>query len=82
MYGSSATVENIAWSADCILSTCEDTLRDKVREQLIGVSAPESGGPLVLKLMLDIVMDVDDSDLRSLTQNLPTLRMRDVQRKP
>ena len=25
MYGSSATVENLAWSADGILSTCEDT---------------------------------------------------------
>jgi len=78
MYGSSATVENIAWSADRILSTCGDALWDKVREQLVGVSALESGKPLVLKIMLGIVMDVDDSALRSLTQNLQTSRMKNV----
>ena len=38
----------------------------------------ESGSPLVLKLMIDIVMDVDDSALRLLTQNLQTIQMKDV----
>ena len=38
----------------------------------------EMGGPLVLKLMLDIIMDVDDSALRALTQSLQTLGLKDV----
>ena len=71
-------VENLSWSSDRILNTCEDSLRDKVREGLVGVSALESGGPLVLEKTLDIVMDVYDAALCSLTESLQNLRMKDV----
>ena len=57
----------MTWSADRLLASCEENLRDKVREQLVGVSALKSGGPLVLKLVLDLVMDVDEAALKSLT---------------
>ena len=69
-FGADYSVENLAWSADRILNTCDNALRDKVREGLVGVSELESEGPLVLKKMLDIVMNVDDSALRSLTEAL------------
>ena len=49
-----------------------------MREGLVGVSALESGGPSVLKKTLDIVMDVDDAALRSLTESLQNLWMKDV----
>lgn len=58
----------MAWSSDRILNIREDSLRDKVRKGLVGVSNLESGGPLMLKKTLDIVMDVDDSALRILTK--------------
>ena len=48
-YGADCLVENLSWSSDQILNTCDESLRDKVREGLVGVSALESGGPLVLK---------------------------------
>lgn len=44
----------------------------------MGVSALEAGGPIVLKLMLDVAMDIDDSSLRSLTQGIQTLCLKDV----
>ena len=66
-YGSEYSVENFAWSNDRILNTCEEPLRNKILEGLVGVNAMEMGGPLVLKLMLDIIMDVDNSTLRALT---------------
>ena len=44
---------------------------------MVGVNAMEIGVPLVLKLMLDIIMDVDDSALCALTQR-KTLRLKDV----
>ena len=72
-HGASWSVENLSWSADYILNTCEDSLRDKVREGLVGVNELENGGPLVLKKMLDIVMNVDDDALRSLTEGLQSL---------
>ena len=77
-YGTEATVENLAWSADRILDTCDDNLRDKVREGLVGVPPLESGGPLVLKLMFDVVMDVDDAALRALTEGIQKIRMKDI----
>ena len=77
-YGALWSVENLSWSSDYILNSCEDSLRDKVREGLVGVSTMECGGPLVLKKMLDIVMNVDDAALRSLTEGLQNLRMKDV----
>ena len=77
-YGADWSAENMSWSSDRILNTCEDLLRDKARKGLVGVSALESGGPLVLKKTLDIVMDVDDTALRLLTESLQHLRMKDV----
>ena len=77
-YGSVYSVENLAWSNDRLLNTCEEPLRNKILEGLVGVDPIELGGPLVLKLMLDIIMDVDDSALRALTQSLQTLRLKDV----
>ena len=60
-------VENLAWSGGQILNTCEDMLRDKVREGLVGISPLEVGVTLVLKIMLILVMDVDYSDVYLLT---------------
>ena len=56
-------VENIAWSLDCILITCEDSLRAKVRKQLVGMSVLETGVPFIIKWAFDLVLDVDDTAL-------------------
>lgn len=77
-YGTEATVENLAWSADRILDTCDDNLHDKVREGLVGVPPLESGGPLILKLMFDVVMDVDDAALRVVTEGIQKIRTKDL----
>jgi len=63
MFGTNATVENISWSSDRILNSCKEPLRDKVRESLVGMSTLEMGGPIIIGIMLDIIMDIDDSAL-------------------
>ena len=78
MYRSAETVKNLAWSADQLLASCEEDLRNKVRKQLVGISALESGRPIVLKLVLDSVMDIDKAAMWSLTQNLQLLQMKNV----
>jgi len=77
-YGANHMVENLVWSSDQILNTCDGALMDKVIEGLVGIPPLDTSGPLVLRMMLEIIMDVDDSALRSLTQFLQTLRMKDV----
>jgi len=71
-------VENLAWSADWILQTCEEPLRKKIIEGIVGISPMDSGDPLILKLMLDIIMDVDNSALCAITTSLQTLWLKDV----
>ena len=78
MYGEDGSVENLAWSSDRILNTCKEPPRDKIREELVSVSALEVGGLLVLKKILDINMDVDNCAVRALTQNVQVLPMKGV----
>ena len=63
-------MKKLAWSVDRILCRCENDSHDKVQGQPMGVLALKAGALLVLKLTLDIMMDVDDSVLWLLIQNL------------
>ena len=63
-YGASFTVDNLFWSTGRILQTCDETLRNKIRERLVGLLTLEGYAPTVLKLILDVEMDVNDSPLR------------------
>ena len=77
-YGSEYSVENLAWLNDRILNTYEEPLRNKILKGMVGVNMMEMGGNLVLKLMLEIIMDINNSALRALTQSLQTLRLNYV----
>ena len=70
-------VESLAWLSNRILQTCEEPLRNNILEGIVGVLPMESGGPLILKLVLDIIMDVDDSTLRAITTLFQTLQLKD-----
>ena len=72
-----STLSKTCHGPECILNTCNDPLCDNIRKGLIYVSSLELGGPLVFKLMMNIVLDVEDSALRSMMQNLQTLRLKD-----
>ena len=66
-YGAKWTSEKIAWLLDMILNMCDDALRNKLRDGLVGVSPLKSSDPLVLKLMLDIIIDINETNLHALT---------------
>lgn len=63
----------MAWSLDCILNMCRDSLRNKVQERLVGMLVLESGSLHVLKKMLYIVMDMDHAALHPLTESPQSL---------
>ena len=50
-------------------------------EGMVWTNTIESGRSVVLELMLDIIMDVDDSALLDLTQILQTFRFKNVPRE-
>ena len=45
------------------MNTYNVTLMEKVKESLVEISPLDVAGPLVFKMMLEIVMDVDNSAL-------------------
>ena len=69
-YGANYLVEKLSWSAEHILNTCDNSLKCKVQEGLVGALSLEASGSLVLKLMIDIIFDMDDSDLCVLIKSL------------
>jgi len=78
MFGTDATIENLSWSSDRIMNSCKVPLRDKVRESLLGMNTLEMGGPIILKIMLDIIMDVDDSARQVLMEILQNIWIKDI----
>lgn len=71
-------VDNLAWSNDRRLNTCDDTLRDKVREGLVGLSEMESGELIVWKKTIEFIKVFDNAALKSLIESLHNLCMKDV----
>lgn len=61
-----------------MLGTCDITLKEKLREGLTGVPSMEKGVPLVFKMMFDVVMDIEDSSLWSMTDRIKTVRMKEI----
>ena len=57
---------------------CDDPNHEKIREGPIDVSLLELCGTLVFKLMINIVLDIEDIALRSMSQSFQTLRIKDV----
>jgi len=70
-------VENLTWFSDRILQTYEEPLRNKILEGIVGILLMESGGPLILKLMIEIIMDVNNSALHTLTTSFQNFRLKD-----
>jgi len=61
-----------------IINTCNNTLRDEAREELVRMSQLESGRLLVLKLMFNIIVDVDASALQLPTQSLQLIYLKGI----
>ena len=66
------------WLAEKILNTCDAPLCKNVRDWLVGMSIIELDGPLVIKLIPDIVIDVYNITLHLLTHNIENLKMKEI----
>ena len=78
MHEAECSIENLAWSNDHVINSCGEPIKNKILEGLVGVSALELGGALVLKLMLDIITTNEDSGLRTFAQSFHAFWLKDV----
>lgn len=76
-YGASYHGENVSWSGQKILDSCDTTLKDKLIESTRTWDKSYIGGPTYLKLLSTLVMSTSEKSLRTLTQRLSTLSITD-----
>jgi hypothetical protein len=76
-FGQSYTLQNLHWSEQKILNSLDPKLSAKVQERLRDIPVDERGGPLVLKLALDFIIDVGEEGLHSLNESIRTLKLTD-----
>lgn len=76
-YGADYHGENVVWSGEKILNSCDDALRDKLIESTRGWSAAHKGGPTYLKLLMGLIVATSEKSLRSLLDKVGTLKLSD-----
>ena len=69
--------ENIVWSGQKILNSCDTELRDKLIESTRSWPKKHRGGPTYLKLLLGLILSTSQKSLRSLTDKVQILRITD-----
>jgi Zinc knuckle len=73
-------VDNMIWSGQKILNSCDDKLRQKIEEQLMGIGGRTfeyHTGPYYFKMMMDLVQANSTATIRTLSRNLETLNLKD-----
>jgi hypothetical protein len=76
-YGASYHGENVLWSGEKILNSCDSSLRDKLVESTRDWSKADVDGPTYLKLLLSLVLSTSEKSLCTLTDKLGKLRITD-----
>lgn len=76
-YGEDYHGENVIWSGEKILNSCDSTLRDKLIESTRGWEAKHKGGPTYLKLLMGLIVATSEKSLRSLLDKVGTLKLTD-----
>jgi hypothetical protein len=72
-------VQNLVWSGNKILNSCEKSLRNKLEEMSIGWPVEYRTGPVYFKVMIHLVINSSDQSLRFLNQRLEKLTLKDFQ---
>ena len=64
-------VENIAWSGEKLLHSCEAELRDMILSKALFLPQKEIGGPVYFKIMMDICNETNISPTSSPRSSKP-----------
>ena len=76
-YGDDFHGENVVWSGEKILNSCDSTLCDKLIESTRGWDTKHKGGPTYLKLLMGLIVATSEKSLRSLLDKVGKLKLSD-----
>jgi len=71
-------VENLLWSGNKLLNSCDDKLRQKIEEKTIRYSVEHRTGPVYFAIMIALVLASSSQSLRILTKKVENLSLTDI----
>jgi Zinc knuckle len=71
------TIQNLDWSRDTVLNSCDKELRLKIEQQLNEFPEVERTGPVAFKLMTEHILSVTEGSRRTLEQAFVNLSVND-----
>lgn len=77
LYGKEYHAENIKWSGEKLLNSCDSDLKDKILEETQDFKSSEKGGPVYYKIMMDFVIATSDTAMRSVVNRINDLKLSD-----
>lgn len=75
--GADYQVENLKWSGEKILESCEEALREKILESATLLPPEHHGGPVYFYLMMQLVSTTSDHAMRCIVDKLKHLKLSD-----
>lgn len=75
--GAKYQVENLKWSGEKVLASCEDALREKILESTALLPPEHHGGPVYFYLMMQLVATTSDHAMRCIIEKLKHLKLTD-----
>lgn len=76
-YGATWHTENVTWSGELILSSCKDTLRLKILEEVIGFNESKKGGPTFFYILMMKIVATSQTALRGLVTVLNNTTLKE-----
>ena len=78
-FGKHYVIQNLSWSADILLKSCKQDLRDKVAEYLMIVSIDEKGGPLTLFYILSEITSFSGDAVASMERRVTDMPIKEFE---
>ena len=72
-------IQNLAWSTDILLKSCEQDLRDKVAERLMLVLEDEKGGPLTFFYILSEITSFSEDVVAAMERRLTDISIKEFE---
>ncbi len=77
-YGPEHMVEDLAWSQETLLNSCDDDLRKKVQEDLDSFQKSQQGGPTAYKVMMKLVLSASEESMNALIEKFNNWKITDL----
>ena len=74
-YGQVWDVQNLDWSLELMENSCEDSLNNKLREDLLGCPIWKSSGPYLYYLMIRRIVSSTEAAVTAMTERIKNMKL-------